>query len=162
MSSDLSNIKPINKEKLRKHKLLQLAEVAIAVLLILLILSGLYILMKSPKNENNNPNTEALKAEIDNLNKKIDELNNKLAGSASESTPIASAGSANASVAGKININSASEEKLDSLPGIGPAYAGAIIDYRNQNGGFESVDELLNVKGIGAKTLENLRDYVSI
>ena len=63
---------------------------------------------------------------------------------------------------GKININSASADELDSLPGIGPTKAQAIIDYRDQNGPFQSVDDLLNVSGIGPKTLETIRDQITV
>ena len=64
--------------------------------------------------------------------------------------------------AGKININSATVAQLDSLSGIGPTKAQAIIDYRNQNGPFSTVDDLLNVPGIGPKTLETIRDQITV
>lgn len=63
---------------------------------------------------------------------------------------------------GKININSATAEELESLPGIGPVTARAIVEYRKQNGGFSSVDELLAVHGIGAKRLEQIRPFVVV
>lgn len=61
-----------------------------------------------------------------------------------------------------VNINSASAQELDSLPGIGPTYAQRIIDYRTSNGGFKSVDEIKNVKGIGDKTFEKFKDKITI
>ena len=62
----------------------------------------------------------------------------------------------------KININTASIELLDTLPGIGPSFAQRIIDYRNEHGSFRSIDELTNVKGIGPKTLEKMRDEITV
>lgn len=63
---------------------------------------------------------------------------------------------------GKINVNTATAEQLESLPGVGPATARAIIEYRKQNGSFSSVDELLDVRGIGPKKLEQIRPYVTV
>ncbi len=63
---------------------------------------------------------------------------------------------------GKININSASATQLDSLPGIGPAYAGRIIDYREVNGSFKTIGEIENIKGIGPKTFEKLKDLITV
>jgi competence protein ComEA len=60
----------------------------------------------------------------------------------------------------KINLNTATLEELDSLPGIGPVLAQRIIDYREANGPFQSVDDLLRVKGIGLSLLEQIRDLV--
>lgn len=65
-------------------------------------------------------------------------------------------------ISGKININTATTTELDTLPGIGPVYAGRIIDYRNQNGGFKSIEEIKNIKGIGDKTFEKFRDRITI
>ncbi len=62
----------------------------------------------------------------------------------------------------KININTAGKEQLMELPGIGEVKAEAIIAYRESSGGFRAVEELLNVKGIGEKTLEKLRPLISI
>lgn len=61
-----------------------------------------------------------------------------------------------------VNINEATLEELDTLPGIGPATAQAIIDYRAANGPFENIDELLEVENIGEGTLDKIRDYVTV
>lgn len=62
----------------------------------------------------------------------------------------------------KININKANAGELMRLKGIGETKAAAIMRYRKENGGFKSVDELINVSGIGEKTLANIRDYVTV
>lgn len=61
-----------------------------------------------------------------------------------------------------ININTATAEELETLKGIGPAKAEAIVAYREQNGPFSSVDDLVNVTGIGEKTLANIRDKITV
>jgi len=59
-----------------------------------------------------------------------------------------------------VNLNTASRRELDKLPRIGPVTAARIIEYREKNGGFNSPNDLLNVKGIGPKTLERLLPYL--
>jgi competence protein ComEA len=73
-----------------------------------------------------------------------------------------SPGGAPAAPAAPVNLNSATAEELQTLDGVGPATAADIIDYRTQNGGFRSVDDLDQVPGIGPKTMEALRDKVVV
>jgi competence protein ComEA len=61
-----------------------------------------------------------------------------------------------------VNINTATLDQLESLPGIGPALGQRIIDYRTQHGPFASVDDLVDVSGIGEKRLEDLRPLVTV
>lgn len=60
---------------------------------------------------------------------------------------------------GKVDLNTATRDELQIAPGIGPAKADAIIKYREEYGNFTSVDELIEISGIGEKTLAKIRDY---
>jgi competence protein ComEA len=61
-----------------------------------------------------------------------------------------------------VNLNTATEVELDTLPGVGPVTAQAILDWRAEHGGFTAVDELLEVSGIGEVTMEELRPLVTV
>ena len=61
-----------------------------------------------------------------------------------------------------ININTATVEEIQVLPGIGPLLAQRIVDYREENGPFETNGELMNVSGIGEKKLEEIWDYITV
>ncbi|MFQ5857677.1 MAG: helix-hairpin-helix domain-containing protein [Anaerolineae bacterium] len=64
--------------------------------------------------------------------------------------------------AGLININVASLEQLTQLPGVGPAIAGRIIEYRQSNGPFRTIEDIKQVKGIGDATFEKLKDLIIV
>lgn len=85
-------------------------------------------------------------------------------GEAADSGAIAGDASVGADgVAGAIvDLNTATEDQLESLPGVGPATAKAILDYRAQHGRFRSVNDLLNVRGIGESKLAQLRPHVRV
>ena len=76
--------------------------------------------------------------------------------------PAGAAGAARAGPSASIDINRASPTELESLPGVGPATAAAIITWRDENGGFRRVDDLLEVPGIGPARLERLRPLVRV
>ncbi len=65
-------------------------------------------------------------------------------------------------VSEKININTASSEELQTLNGIGETKAAAIIQYRAENGGFNSIEEICRVKGIGDATFNKIRDRITV
>lgn len=62
----------------------------------------------------------------------------------------------------KVNINTANQSELETLPGIGPSLASRIIEYREQNGKFNTIEELKNVKGIGDAKFEDLKNSATI
>jgi len=64
--------------------------------------------------------------------------------------------------AGRVNINIASVSEFETLPGIGPTMAQAIVDYRIQNGPFLGIQDILNVPGIGQATYERIKDYLTV
>lgn len=80
----------------------------------------------------------------------------------SEVPASSSGGGAGARAAGPVDLNMADEADLDALPGIGPATAAAIVEHRRQIGRFTSVDQLLDVRGIGEAKLEQLRSLVTV
>ena len=81
------------------------------------------------------------------------------------SLPATQAGAATVvglSGSGKININTATAEELDTLPGIGPAYADRIIRYRQEEGPFENIEQIIEVKGIGDATFADIKDLICV
>ena len=79
-----------------------------------------------------------------------------------EVAPTAGAPTAGGVRSGKVNINRATETELESLPGIGPSTANAIITYRKEHGSFGSIEDLLRVTGIGDAKLDAIRELISL
>lgn len=77
-------------------------------------------------------------------------------------SPAATVGSPEIDNAGKIDLNTATLQQLQLLPGIGPAMAQRILDYRDAAGGFETIQDITNVSGIGEMTFEKLKNYIKV
>ena len=127
----------------------------IGVVLIVTIAIGLGIIWQDKIKK---ANIRQKQDRVVELTKQNDELRKQLSQQSSGQV----AGEETEEVSDKININTADEIELDKLPGIGPARAADIIAYRESHGGFQSIEELKNIKGIGDKTFENLKDLVTI
>lgn len=140
--------------------------------LILIILLGSGILLWQRKIGNfssKNQNTELadLQAENQDLKDRIAKLELSInSTNNSESGVVKSAESPSAKATGDklalVNINTADEKALDALPGIGPAKAKAIIDYRDSYGNFKTTQDIIKVSGIGQSTYEKLKDMISV
>ena len=76
--------------------------------------------------------------------------------------PPGSGGGESSGAGGKINLNTATLDQLESLPGIGEVLGQRILDYREQHGPFHSVEDLLNVSGIGPSHLAEVKDLVAV
>jgi competence protein ComEA len=79
-----------------------------------------------------------------------------------EAAPAVAAGTEPAAPEAPVDVNAAGPDELDTLPGVGPATAAAIIEYREANGPFATVDDLIDVPGIGEAKLAELRDRVTV
>ena len=67
-----------------------------------------------------------------------------------------------AALAGPVNLNTATAAQLDALPGIGKSTAQRIVDYRQKNGAFKKIEELMNVKGVGEKSFLKLKPLITV
>jgi len=103
----------------------------------------------------------ALAAQFKDMSAELASTEDALAASGKAgSSPAASP--SGAADSGPLNINQANSSQLDDLPGIGPTYAERIVKYREEHGPFASVDDLQNVSGIGQKTIDKIRDQITV
>ncbi len=103
-----------------------------------------------------------LQAQVATLQKENESLKTINLTPVASSQPSSQTSSQTSQPVGKININTATAAQLESLPGIGPTYAKRIIEYRTANGGFKAIDQIQNIKGIGAKTYAKFKDLITI
>jgi competence protein ComEA len=76
--------------------------------------------------------------------------------------PVAAAQKGPAPAGDKVNLNSATAEQLETLPGIGPSIAKSILEYRSKVGKFTKIEEILNVKGVGEKKFQRIKDRLTV
>jgi competence protein ComEA len=88
-------------------------------------------------------------------------LSGRAAAQQASDTPAAARAAKPASAA-IVNLNTATAAQLESLPGIGPKTAERIVEYREKNGNFKKIEELMNVKGIGEKSFLKLKDRLTV
>jgi competence protein ComEA len=77
-------------------------------------------------------------------------------------TAVAQKNSAQSSTSEKVNLNTATIEELQAIPGIGPAMAKRVVEYRAKVGKFTKIEDILNVKGIGEKTFQKMKDRLTV
>jgi len=126
--------------------------------LIIIILAGLGVLGYG-KYYQDIKNTKT--QELANLKAENDSLRVQLSSQAQQQVAGASI-STSENQSGKININTADAAELDKIPNIGPTRAADIIFYRESKGGFKTIEEMKNIKGIGDKTFESMKDLITV
>jgi len=70
--------------------------------------------------------------------------------------------STTASASAPVNLNTATAEQLATIPGVGPKMAERIIDYRQKNGGFKKIEDLMNVSGVGEKSFLKMKPLITV
>ncbi|HZJ31301.1 MAG TPA: helix-hairpin-helix domain-containing protein [Vicinamibacterales bacterium] len=84
------------------------------------------------------------------------------AASAQEATRPAKASTASASAGAPVNLNTATVAQLEALPGIGKSTAERILEYRQKNGSFKKIEDLMNVRGIGEKSFLKMKGLITV
>ena len=160
------------------QKFIEKYQIHITIALVLFIALGGLVLMSEQQRDKIISAQNSLKVEkqswqrekdemsgqISQLQKQITEVQNqKLIPVQSTATgQVAGAATQNPAISGLINLNTADLAAFDTLPGIGPAKAQTIIDYRTQKGAFKKIEDLKNVKGIGDATFQKLKPKITI
>lgn len=129
----------------------------LGTVLVVIILGGSAIIwqdkFKSEKVNRENQEVLALQEQNNLLRGQLSDSQKQVAGATTQDEQAQS---------DKININTALAEELDKLPNIGPARAADIIAYREENGDFQTIEEIKNIKGIGDKSFEDLKDLITV
>lgn len=160
------------------QKFLDKYQVYITISLILFITLGGLVLMSEQQRDKIISAQNSLKVEkqswqrekdemsgqIDQLQKQFTEVQNQKTAPVqiNSSGQVASAPAPIPTITGQVNLNTADVAAFDTLPGIGPAKAQTIIDYRTEKGSFKKIDDLKNVKGIGDATFQKLKSKITI
>jgi comEA protein len=138
----------------------------IGITLVIIILVGGLIIIWARNNSTQSNASES--SESEELAGKISELESKMKVLEENQQKIAGANvtqnndSTDLQKSDKININTADQKTLESLPGIGEKRAADIINYRQSNGGFKDISEIKNIKGIGESIYSKIKDQISI
>lgn len=129
------------------------------LLVIILVGSGFLVWDKFASNNKNQENQTI--ADLKNQN---NQLRQELSNQSQQQVAGISTTASNSveSIGTKININTADVAELDKIPNIGPARAADVIAYRTTKGGFKTIEEMKNIKGIGDKTFESMKDLITV
>lgn len=121
--------------------------------LVYIVEDGMKIVIPNSETLKNNPNFKCITSESSNGSDDENSIDEKV----SEDTPDSK--DKNNS---KVNINTATQTELETLPGIGPSLALKIINYRKENGKFSSIDDIKNVNGIGESKFNSIKDLIGV